>query len=206
MARRLREFGIEAEFPRIHHFASDAFSSKPASLDQFVAYCETIGEFQRGENPQTIRRGLAVCDNLQSGRMPDPAIREAWSAFPLATRQSNSRNGPLEAGHPEHERVTVMQVGTPTRPSPVRFAFISTTVLVFGFLGLTLGRGVAETIMPEVKRFNEKGGSIETWKLDFYDRIPLVGVVGCGYAGIAAGKGFYLAWKRSETAETLDDR
>jgi hypothetical protein len=86
MATRFRSLSIEPAFPRVHHFSSDRFASKPTTLRRFVAYCDSVAVFQDGENPQTIQRALAVIENLRLGRSLDAAIAEAWRAFPLVTR------------------------------------------------------------------------------------------------------------------------
>lgn len=86
MARQFRELGIPGAFARVHHFSSSRFASKPSTLRDFVAYCEGVDDFQYGENPQTIRRGLAVCDSVRQGHPLADAIAAAWRSFPLVTR------------------------------------------------------------------------------------------------------------------------
>ncbi len=94
-----------------------------------------------------------------------------------------------------------MQPQAPTRSSgPALFAFIAAATLVFGYIGADLGGRLADATLPDAKRFIEKGGSIETSKLDMYQRLPLIGFLGCGAAGAVAGWGFYTAWQRPKSA------
>jgi hypothetical protein len=86
MASQFRRLSIENAFPRVHHFSSGRFVKGPPTLTRFITYCESVADFQDGENPQTLRRALAVCTNLSGGFSLDEAITEAWRAFPLVTR------------------------------------------------------------------------------------------------------------------------
>ena len=86
MARQLRELSIESSFPQIHHFSSERFASPPSTLHQFEEYCEGVVDFQKGENAQTIKRALAVVENVKGGSSLDDAIADAWRSFPLVTR------------------------------------------------------------------------------------------------------------------------
>ncbi len=86
MARELRELSIESSFQRIHHFSSERFASSPSTLHQFEKYSEGVSDFEDGENAQTIRRALAVVENIRDGSSLDDAIADAWRTFPLVTR------------------------------------------------------------------------------------------------------------------------
>ncbi len=86
MARELRELSIESSFQRIHHFSSDRFASKPSTLRGFEKYSERVGYFEVGENPQTIKRALAVVEAIRGGSSLEDAIAVAWRLFPLVTR------------------------------------------------------------------------------------------------------------------------
>ncbi len=86
MARELRELSIESSFTRIHHFSSERFDSPPSTLRQFEKYSESVSDFHDGENAQTIKRALAVVENVRGGSSLYDAIADAWRAFPLVTR------------------------------------------------------------------------------------------------------------------------
>ncbi len=66
--RELRELSIESSFQQIHHFSSERFASSPSTLHQFEKYSEGVSDFEDGENAQTIRRALAVVENVRDGR------------------------------------------------------------------------------------------------------------------------------------------
>ena len=63
--RELRELSIESSFQQIHHFSSERFASTPLTLHQFEKYSEGVSDFEDGENAQTIRRALAVVENVR---------------------------------------------------------------------------------------------------------------------------------------------
>ena len=86
MASDLSELSIESSFTQIHHFSSDQFVKRPSTLDEFVNYCEGVSDFKDGENPQTIRRALAVIEKVRGGSSLQNAIEDAWQSFPLVTR------------------------------------------------------------------------------------------------------------------------
>ena len=86
MASELRQLAIESSFARMHHFSSNLFATNPPTLDRFVAYCEGVGDLQDGENPQTIRRALALAQKVKGGSSLEDAIAAAWRSFPLTTR------------------------------------------------------------------------------------------------------------------------
>lgn len=85
MAREIRRLGLESAFPTIHHFSSSKFRSRPSTLDQFVDHCDPRN-LRDGENPQTIRRALAVCRNRDRGMSREAAIAAAWEEYQLVTR------------------------------------------------------------------------------------------------------------------------
>ena len=84
--RELPELSIESSFQQIHHFSSERFASSPSTLHQFEKYSEGVSDFEDGENAQTIRRALAVVENVRDGSSLDDAIADAWRTFPLVTR------------------------------------------------------------------------------------------------------------------------
>lgn len=86
VARDLREWGMEDAFKRIHHFASEQFSTEPSSLDTFVNYCEAHSPRRGQENEQTIERARAVLRELENGASRDGALAAAWHEYPLVTR------------------------------------------------------------------------------------------------------------------------
>jgi hypothetical protein len=90
---------------------------------------------------------------------------------------------------------------TTTRSSAsVLFAFVATAALLFGYVGADLGSRLADAALPDVKQYVEKGGSIETSRLDTYHRLPITGAVLFCVLGAFAGRGFYVAWQKPATA------
>ena len=82
----MRELSIESSFTQIHHFSSERFASKASTLDEFEKYCEGVSELRDEENPQTIRRALAVVEKVRGGSSLHSGIADAWRSFPLVTR------------------------------------------------------------------------------------------------------------------------
>ncbi len=72
--------------PCSSELSSERFASSPSTLHQFEKYSEGVSDFEDGENAQTIRRALAVVENIRDGSSLDDAIADAWRTFPLVTR------------------------------------------------------------------------------------------------------------------------
>ncbi len=90
MAARLQRQDCVDCFRKIHHYKLDVFSSPPPSLKGFLKYCASTGYFLDGENPQTIRRALAVCELAETGSSIKSAVDDAWIRFPLRTRKDTA--------------------------------------------------------------------------------------------------------------------
>ena len=84
MASEWKKRGITRHFPRIHHFDSPKFKSKPGSLEAFCKWCAPR-EIER-ENTQTIARALEVVRLMDAGNSLKVAIRNAWKDYPVVTR------------------------------------------------------------------------------------------------------------------------
>jgi hypothetical protein len=79
-----RTLRIDHQFRKVHHFSSDKFSSQPASLEVFIAWCD--GRDIKDENVQTLERGLDVARRVEGGQDFDQALKEAWAEYPIVTR------------------------------------------------------------------------------------------------------------------------
>jgi hypothetical protein len=79
-----RYLRIGPQFHQAHHFASNKFSGKRASLDRFVAWCD--GREIRAENDQTLTRALDVACRVKEGEDFNKALEQAWTAHPIVTR------------------------------------------------------------------------------------------------------------------------
>ena len=79
-----RTLRIDHQFRKVHHFSSDKFSSQPASLEVFIAWCDSRDI--KDENAQTLERGLDVARRVEGGQAFKEALREAWAEYPIVTR------------------------------------------------------------------------------------------------------------------------
>ena len=77
--------GIEAAFPRVHHFSDQSrFAKNPSTIWEFYDYCRNKN--LRAENLQTIRRAREVSKLVNCGMTIDGAINSAWSKYPIVNR------------------------------------------------------------------------------------------------------------------------
>lgn len=84
--RQLRDAGGEELLPRLHHFWSEKFASRPPSFQKHWEYSIGVDESKGGENEQTRERIKAALRAHDNGQSWDDAIRCAWKEFPIVTR------------------------------------------------------------------------------------------------------------------------
>ena len=83
---------------------------------------------------------------------------------------------------------------------PVLAAFTITGVVVFAALGAVIGAAIAPALFSDAIKYEQRGGSIATNRLDAYHHFALFVCVGCAASGAAAGCGFYVAWRNRQTS------
>ena len=76
---------IQEDFPKVHHFSSDKFTSSPPSLQKHYNYCKRIGRIT-GENVQTLKRAIEVASLVKKGKNIEEALTLAWGLYPIIKR------------------------------------------------------------------------------------------------------------------------
>ena len=84
MKDRWEILGIKKWFPKVHHFPSPKFSTKPSTLNVFYNWC-VVREIN-SENIQTVNRAVEVAKLVESGLTFDLALEEAWKRHSILRR------------------------------------------------------------------------------------------------------------------------
>ena len=75
------------------------------------------------------------------------------------------------------------------------FAFVIGMFSLFCPLWGIFGQFMATSLFPDAEHFIRAGGSVETWKLDWYRNMPMLLAAFGGVIGIFVGIGIFQAWR-----------